>query len=238
MRRLLIILAVLLGLVVLADRGLAYASGNATARQVRIHEGLHEDPDVTFNGFPFVTQAFHGKFRSVDVTVRDYERDGITIDRIDAHLEGVKVNLSKALKGRVDAVPVRQGRATLRLTYGDLAAYLANKPGNIRLTVREGRVFVTSSYGITNVGEVDVEGTPTVKVTPTSVRVVVSDVHVLSGSARLSAAQSASAAARASFTIPLKGLPFGIEVSSAELTATALVVKATATGLVIDVREQ
>jgi hypothetical protein len=236
MRRLLIVLGILVGLLALADRGAAVAAGNATARQVRVHEGLSEDPKVTFRGFPFVTQAIHGTFRAVDVTVRELDRGGINIDRIDAHLEGVKVNLSKALHGRVNAVPVREGHATVRLTYADIAAYLAGKPGNIRLTVREGQVFVTSTFGIPNVGQVDVEGTPSVKVTDTSVQVVVSAVHVVTGTAHLTAALAASAAARASFTIPLKGLPFGIQVESAALTDTALVVKASAVGLVIDVR--
>jgi hypothetical protein len=236
MRRLVIVLGLLVGLLALADRGMAYVAGNQTARQVRIHEGLREDPDVTFRGFPFVTQAVHGRFRTVDVTVRDYERGGITIDRIDARLRGVKVNLSKALHGRVDAVPVDEGTATLRLSYGDLAQFLAQRPGNIRLTVRGGQVFVTSSYGITGVGQVDVEGTPTVKVTPTSVQVIVSNVHVLTGPTALSAAAAATAGKRSSFTIPMEGLPFGIAVESATLTGTALVVKASARGLVIDVR--
>lgn len=237
MRRLVIVLGLLVGLLALADRGLAYAAGNSTARQVRIHEGLSEDPKVTFRGFPFVTQAWHGRFRTVDVTVRDLSRGGIRIDRIDAHLEGVKVDLSRALHGKVKAVPVQQGLATMTVTYADLAQYLSSKPGNIRLTVRGGQVYVTSEFGIPNAGRVDVEGTPRVVTTDTEVRVVVSSVHVVSGSGTLTPALAAAAAARASFTIPMRDLPFGIKVESATLTETALVVRASAVGLVIDVRD-
>jgi hypothetical protein len=236
-KRLVISLAILAGLLALADRGLAAAAGNATGDQIRIHEGLKEDADVTFRGFPFLTQAIHGRFRHVDVTVRDLQRGGVTFDRIDARLEGVEVDLREALKGRVNAVPVREGDATIRLTYGDLGTWLATRPGNIRLVVRDGKPYVVSSFGIPGVGSVDVEGTPTVRTTAEAVRIVVSDVRVVTGTRTLTATLATSAAARASFTIPLKGLPFGIQVKSATLTADAVVVEASATGLVIDVRD-
>ncbi|HEU0130843.1 MAG TPA: DUF2993 domain-containing protein [Mycobacteriales bacterium] len=235
-RRLLIFLAILAGLAVAADRGLAAVAGNATAAQVRLHEGLREDPDVTFRGFPFVTQAVHGRFRAVDVTARDVERDGLTVDRIDAHLEGVKIDLGRALKGRVSAVPIQRGRATVTLTYADLGAYLARKPGNIRLAVRAGQVYVTSTYGVTGLGQVEVEGTPSVRVSGDDVRVTVSNVRAVAAGTRLTAAQAGAAGARASFTIPLSKLPFGITVESARLTGEALVVAASAEGLVVDLR--
>lgn len=237
LKRLLISLAILAGLLALADRGLAVVAGNATAGQIRLHEGLREDPDVTFEGFPFLTQAVKGEFRRVKVTVRDLEREGLVIDRIDATLEGVEVDMGDALQGRVSAVPVREGEATMRLTYGDLTSYLSRKPGNVRVVVRDGKPFVVSTFGVPGVGQVDVEGTPAVRTTPTSVRVTVSQVRVVAGGATLTASLAASAAARASFTIPLDDLPFGIQVRSARLTDAGIEVDATADGLVIDVTE-
>lgn len=234
-KRLTIALVLFAGLLVLADRGLAAVSGNAAADQIKLHEGLHEDADVTFEGFPFVTQAVRGKFRNVSITIRDLERGGLTIDRIDAKLQDVKIDLRDALSGKVRAVPVNRGHATARVTYGDLGTFLASKPGNIRLNVRAGKVYVVSSFGVPGVGQTDVEGTPTLRVTDTSVRIVVSNVHVVTGPATLTAALAAAAAARASFTIPFDEMPFGIQVESATLAPTALVVEASATGLIIDV---
>lgn len=236
LKRLVIFLAILAGLAALADRGLAAAAGNATANQIRVHEGLREDPSVTFKGFPFVTQAFRGEFRQVDVTVRDYEHEGLTVDRIDATLEGVEVDLGDALNGRVSAVPVREGVATLRVTYGDLTAFLATKPGNIRVQSRAGGAVVVSTFGIPGVGQVDVEGTPTVRTTARSIRVTVTNVRAVSGGATLTSSLAAAAATRSSFTIPLDDLPFGIQLKSAALTDTALEVTATAVGLTIDAR--
>lgn len=235
LKRLVIALAVLAGLLVLADRGLAMVSGNAAADRIKVHEGLREDPEVTFRGFPFTTQAVRGRFDNVDVTVRDLERGGLTIDRIDAHLEDVKIDFGDALKGRINAIPVGRGEATVRVSYGDLGAFLDSRPGNIRIVVRDGKPFVVSSFGVPGVGQTDVEGTPAVRVSGTSVRVVVSNVRVAGGGATLTAALAAQAATRASFTIPFDDLPFGIEVESAELTAEGLVVEASATGFVVGV---
>jgi hypothetical protein len=211
------------------------AAGNATATQIKMHEGLREDPDVTYRGFPFLTQAVRGSFRAVDVTVRDLEREGLTIDRIDAHLEGVKVDFGDVLEGRVVAVPVREGEATIRVSYGDLQTYLASKPGNLRLVTRDGQVFVQSSFGIPGLGSVDVEGTPKVSVADRTVRITVSNMHTVDGRGGLTAALAAQAASRASFTVPLGRLPFGINAASASLTDTALVVEATAKGIVVEV---
>jgi hypothetical protein len=171
----------------------------------------------------------------VDVTVRDLDRGGLTIDRIDAHLEGVKVDLGDALGGRVSAVPVREGEATVRVTYGDLQSYLSSRPGNLRLQTRGGEVVVVTSFGIPGLGTVDVEGTPKVSVAGRAIRVTVTNMRPAGGGGGLTAALAAQAAARASFTLPLEDLPFGIQAASATLTDTALVVEATARGLVIDV---
>lgn len=235
LKRLVIAVVVLGGAAVLADRGLAMAAGNATAHQVRIHEGLKEDPSVEYRGFPFVSQALRGRFRAVDVTARDVVRGGLTIDRIDAHLEGVRIKLDEALKGRVGAVPIREGSATVLITYNDLQAWLAGKPGATRFEVRGADVVAVSTFGVPGAGEVTVEGTPKVTVANGRLRVSAANVRATAGSTRLSATLAAQAAARMSFVIPLTDLPFGITIGSARLTGSGLVVDAAAEGLVIDV---
>jgi hypothetical protein len=235
MRKLLVALAVLAGLLALADRGVAKVSADQAAAAVKLHEGLKESPDVTFRGFPFVTQAWHGRFRAVDVTARDVVRDGLTVDRIDAHLEGVHVKLDKVIHGKVVEVPVDRGRATLHVTYGNLQTYLAKRPGNLRLVVVDGRVRVRSTFGVPGVGSVEVEGTPAVKVTGDQVKVTVTEVKATVGGPALSVTLATQAGARSSFALPFDDLPFGIRIERAELTGTELVVDAAAAGLVIDV---
>jgi hypothetical protein len=235
LRRFVIFLVVLAALLALADRGMAAAAGSATASTIKLHEGLAEKPSVTFRGFPFVTQAVRGDFQAVDVTVRDLERGGVTFDRIDAHLEGVKVSLRQALRGRVTAVPVKSGDATIRITYGDLQTFLAGKAGNLRLVSLGGTVYVRSTFGIPGAGTVEVEGAASVKVVGDALRVTVSNARRADGSP-LVASVATAAATRSSFSIPVRDLPFGIELKSATLTDTALVVEASAEGIVVDVR--
>ena len=67
MRRLIIILLVLVGLVVVADFGAAALAESAFSRQMRSQLGLVDDPSVRFNGFPFLTQAISGTYSSIDV---------------------------------------------------------------------------------------------------------------------------------------------------------------------------
>lgn len=236
MRKLGIILAVLLGILALADRGLAMVAANATADQIQKHEKLRERPDVSFGGFPFITQAVSGNFSSVTVTARDVEREGLAIDRIEARLKGVKVDIGDAMKGRVTSVPVREGEATVHVTYGDLQRFLSDRPGNIRVGPRDdGQVVVVTTIGIPGAGSIEVEGTPRVAVAGRSITVTVTNVRRSGSGEGLSPPVAAQAMGRASFTIPLDSLPFGIRASSAELTRSALVVEATAEGLVIPV---
>jgi hypothetical protein len=234
LKRIVVSVAVLAGVAVLADRGLATVAGNASAHEIKRHESLREDPSVTFRGFPFVTQAFRGRFDAVDVTVRDLDREGVVIDRIDAHLEDVRIHLDDALGGRVRAVPVGKGTATVRITFAGLASYLTRLPGDIRIDSARGRVRVTSTFGVPGRGQVAVEGTPHVSVKGNAVRVTVTDV-VVPQLVRLTPAQAAAAGVRSSFSIPLATLPFGIKVTSARLTADALILTASAEGFVIDV---
>jgi len=68
MKRMVIALLVLVGLLVAADFGAAASAESAVSRQMREQLGLVDDPSVRINGFPFLTQAAAGRYRSVDVS--------------------------------------------------------------------------------------------------------------------------------------------------------------------------
>jgi len=127
---------VLVGLSALADRGLAVVAGEAAGASVSRSENLDGDPDVTFQGFPFLTQAARGRFREIDIDARDVIVEGVTFSRIEAELRGVEVGLQDALAGEVEAVPVDSGDAVLTLDYADLNAYLSRRPGSPRASGR------------------------------------------------------------------------------------------------------
>lgn len=100
LRILLVLVLVLGGLFVAADRiAVHYAEGQA-ADQVKKEEGLSRKPEVDVRGFPFLTQLAAGKLDDVGIRMEDYEADTgasagegpehVMIKRIDAGLSGVE----------------------------------------------------------------------------------------------------------------------------------------------------
>lgn len=234
-RRIVVMVAIPLGLAALADRGLAAIAGNATAVAVQRSENLSEKPDVSFNGFPFLTQAIKGRFREVEVKVRDVRREGVTVTRIEARLEDVRVGLGDALSGEVEAVPIGEGTAAATLAYSDVNEFLASRPGNLRVSARSGALVVAGNVTVPNRGSVPAEGDATVRVAGETVVVTVRNVRSTSG-ATLPSTVAAAAADRFSFTVPVRGLPFGIRLVSVRPTDDGLFVAASARGIVVRVR--
>ncbi len=235
-RRLVIGLAVLAGLAALADRALATYAGKAVGQAVQRVEKLGERPDVTFRGFPFVTQAARGRFTEIDVTVRDLRRDQVTISRIDAELRQVEVGFGDALSGEVEAVPVGSGTATVTITYADLNGYLRTRAGDPQVgRSGTGGVEVRVTVGVPGQGTVPVLATATLVIADGQVRARVTGVRRVDGGS-LPDASRAEAVRRASVTVPLRTLPFGITITTVEATAEGLSITARARGIVIRAR--
>ncbi|MEU3277706.1 LmeA family phospholipid-binding protein [Streptomyces antibioticus] len=96
LRILLIVVVVLGGLFVIADRvALHFAEGEA-ADKLRATENLAATPDVSIKGFPFLTQVAGGSLDDVEVGIKDYRAttgsDGqtIRIDDLKADMKGVE----------------------------------------------------------------------------------------------------------------------------------------------------
>ncbi|MBA2947299.1 LmeA family phospholipid-binding protein [Streptomyces himalayensis] len=101
--RVLVILAVILGgLFVIADRVAVGFAEDEAANRLRTSEGLDSTPDVSINGFPFLTQLTSGEFDDVEIGIKDFEAstgsggnggdsgaDSIRIAELNARLRGV-----------------------------------------------------------------------------------------------------------------------------------------------------
>ncbi|MEU1178054.1 DUF2993 domain-containing protein [Streptomyces sp. NPDC005820] len=96
LRTLLIVVVVLGGLFVLADRLAVHFAEGEAADKLRTTEGLAGTPDVSIKGFPFLTQLAGGSLDDVEVGIKDYEADtGINgqtlrIDDLEADMKGVE----------------------------------------------------------------------------------------------------------------------------------------------------
>ena len=99
----LILLVVLGGLFVLADRVAVGFAEDEAADRLRSTEGLATTPEVSIEGFPFLTQVVGGELDDVKIGIKDYEASTsgagsaggtgtIRIDDLNAEMHGVAFN--------------------------------------------------------------------------------------------------------------------------------------------------
>ncbi|MFH8736923.1 MULTISPECIES: LmeA family phospholipid-binding protein [unclassified Streptomyces] len=118
LRILLIVVVILGGLFVIADRvAVNYAEGEAADR-VRTSEGLASTPDVSINGFPFLTQAAGGTLDDVEIGIKDYDAksggESIRIADLNAEMHGVRFDSS------FSSATADSATGTARISYAEL----------------------------------------------------------------------------------------------------------------------
>jgi hypothetical protein len=208
MRRLLISLVVIVGLLVVADRVALTAAERNVANRIQVEQHLSSRPDVTIRGFPFLTQLVAGDYHDVDVTVHGLHAGSLAVSRLTAHLHGVHVSFGDVIAQHVKRVPIDRADAEVVLTYADLDTFLSGR--GIQLSpAGSGAVTVTAT-----VAGVTAHGTARV-----SVR---GDAVELTPTGNLPAVE-----------IPLPGLPFHVRLESVQATTKGLVVRGAAEGLVL-----
>ncbi|MFE9248454.1 DUF2993 domain-containing protein [Streptomyces sp. NPDC007088] len=95
LRILLVVVLVLGGLFVAADRIAVHYAQNRAADELRSREGLSDTPEVDIHGFPFLTQLAGGTLDEVGVRIKDYEADTgeggghLRVGSVDAELREV-----------------------------------------------------------------------------------------------------------------------------------------------------
>jgi hypothetical protein len=232
-----VLLVVLLALVVV-DRVAVGIAEDQIADRVQESQALATKPSVDVRGFPFLTQVVRGRYKQATATVTGLERNGLRLSEISIDAEGVRVDLGDLLSGTVNAVPVDHARGSVLVTYDDLNAYLANRVEVPKVTVRPdgSAVKVTGSVEIPVLGRslslsgdarVDVDG-ENVTIRPTAVEAI---TGFLPG--------FAEGPAREALTVrfAIEGLPFGVELDSAQVTERGVLFTAKADGVTLDTRQ-
>jgi hypothetical protein len=138
MRRLVISLAVVLGLLTAGDFGFkAYAEAKFSA-QIRDGVGLEQKPDLSLGGFPFTLAMLSGKLPSATVTADGVTRDGLRIEHIEIELRTVTFNSSAVLSGRSGTIHAKSGTGTATVTAEDMTAYINMQgyPGRVAFAAR------------------------------------------------------------------------------------------------------
>ena len=162
-RRLLIVLVVLFGLFVVADRLALHFAEAEAATKIQSARNLPEKPSVSIGGFPFLTQLLSSTFDSVKVTSPEFTvNDGkggpdIRLRNFVVDGKGVRVT------GNYSGIVADSGTGSAEISYADLSGALPN-----HLTVAyggsPGKVKVSGKVDVPVLGEQDVSGTADVSV--------------------------------------------------------------------------
>ncbi|MFJ7421534.1 DUF2993 domain-containing protein [Streptomyces uncialis] len=122
LRILLIVAVVLGGLFIAADRLAVNFAESEAADRIRANEGLENTPDVSINGFPFLTQLAGGTLDEVEIGIKDFDASGrtggaastIRIDALTARMSGV------GFTGDFSSATADSASGTARVSYPEL----------------------------------------------------------------------------------------------------------------------
>lgn len=237
-RRLLITVLVLLVLLiaglVVADRVAASTAeriiGERVAEQVANQNATSEQPEVTIEGVPFLTQVVAGNYHEIQIVLRNFsapaENDKtIKLPVLDIRAQDVAAPLDtvRTGNGEITAGTVT-GAGTI--AYADLAQLI----GQDGLTVQEqdGKLVATAPVTIPGLGQtLDVTAVAGFEVADGTVQVRFSDVSA-AGLPNLPIVKTFinSYAQQLAYDLNVPALPLGLKVQKVEAQAEGLVVTA------------
>ncbi|MCL7425089.1 DUF2993 domain-containing protein [Streptomyces sp. YS415] len=130
LRILLIVVVVLGGLFVLADRLAVGFAEDEVAEKLKNTENLATTPDVSIKGFPFLTQVAGGELDDVEVGMEDYEAtsetgETIRIDDLRANMKNVRFS------GDYSSATAATATGTASISYAELLRTARSEPTEV-----------------------------------------------------------------------------------------------------------
>lgn len=132
--RVLLIVVVILGvLFAVVDRVAVHFAQGEVADKLRTTEGLASAPDVSINGFPFLTQVAGGELDDVEIGIKDYDAstgtgagaEKIRIDDLKAHMKGVEFS------GDYSSATAATATGTATIAYDELLKAAKSEPTRV-----------------------------------------------------------------------------------------------------------
>ncbi len=207
---LLVTLVVLAVLFVIADRVAVRYADNQFATQIQ-KQGFSTKPDVSIQGFPFLTQLAARDFKEVHITANGEKVGPVTIDDINATIKDIKLN-SGFNSGTVSSID-----GTGLITFGSLAKAGSSAAGVADLKIarksdNEAKITanVAGLFSDSGVARVTQSG---------------NKIHVKLISA--GGLPTSLLGGLGSFSIPLPNMPMGMTLQSITLTTRGALVHIT-----------
>lgn len=220
MRKLLIVVIVLAGLLVVADRVAVAVAGRQIAGRVQSAYNLSSKPSVSVQGFPFLTQVASGDYHQIDVSIGSLSTDGVQVNGLMAELSGVRAPLSALLGHGSSSITAAQVTGSGTVPFSSVRSHL---PHGVQLS-QDGdalRLAGTVSYlGVT----VPVSADATLAVDGSGIAVTPTRISVASAGSALSSV----IAGQFRFVVPVTGLPLHLAVRSVSVVPGGVRVGASA----------
>jgi hypothetical protein len=220
MRKLLIVVIVLAGLLVVADRVAVVVADRQIASRVQSAYNLSSKPSVSVQGFPFLTQVASGNYHQIDVSIGSLSTDGVQVNGLTAQLSGVRAPLSDLLGHGSSSITATQVTGSGTVPFSSVRSHL---PRGVQLS-QDGealRLAGTVSYlGVT----VPVSADATLAPDGSGIAVTPTRISVASGSSALSSV----IAGQFRFVVPVTGLPLHLAVRSVSVVPGGVRVGASA----------
>jgi hypothetical protein len=144
-RKLLITLAILAGLLVAADFGMKAVAEGQAAKALQKSLRLSSKPSVSIQGFPFLTHLFSGRFPSVDLEDRRFVAQNVPFDRALMTLRDVRFSSSDLLGGRGGRITVSGGNGSATITGAALTKALRDQGADVTVSFEDEKARVSSS---------------------------------------------------------------------------------------------
>jgi hypothetical protein len=220
MRKLLIVVIVLAGLLVVADRVAVVVADRQIASRVQSAYNLSSKPSVSVQGFPFLTQVASGDYHQIDVSIGSLSTDGVQVNGLTAQLKDVRAPLSDLLGHGSSSITAAQVTGSGTVPFSSVRSHL---PRGVQLS-QDGdalRLAGTVSYlGVT----VPVSADATLEADGSGIAVTPTRISVASASSALSSV----IAGQFRFVVPVTGLPLHLTVRSVSVVPGGVRVGASA----------
>lgn len=221
---------VLVGLLVAADRGAAWAAEGQIADQVAKKADQNKitmegEPEVTVEGIPFLTQVIGGEYQAVDIRMNKVTVDGVTVDSLDIRATSVTASLSDLRSGNGE---IRAAQVTGDATVGFGQVEELVGVDGAKVSGRNGKLLVRAPVEAGPV-KVTALATASVKVSGGAIAIDVENVTVADGDLPDYAQSVLDTFANSlSRKIPLPKLPYGLKVEGAKVTDSGVAATASA----------
>jgi len=212
LRTTIIVLIILIGLLVALDFGARAFAESQVASQIQ-KQGFPKKPDVSIEGFPFLTQVASRDFKDVQLSSSNITEGPLLIQSINAKMTGVHVN-SSFNGGTVDNLA-----GTLSVTFAALANAMTSQAGSLGSLGGAG-------LNLSQAGNDEVKATLNLVITSGTAVWRVSrtangdiGIHLVNSSGLTSSLLSGLG----DITIPLPHLPLGLTIQNISVTPSGLV---------------